>query len=468
MRALARQLDAAHDRGAVHGALHPSTIIVFDESTSVIKGARAVAPYSALEVLAGGAPTAASDQYSLAAITYEWMFGRPITGPVHRSIDVKAMPGVSRVALSKAFSRALSAEPDDRFASCEEFCNALAAASAPELPLAFDREDEEDDVDPVGPFVPEEPAPNFDDVKIVAEETNLTAAQPDLDAIDQAVPFSERAIFAADSPAEAGRPTVGDARFGGAALIFAVMVGAVFGFAAGYMARPRALQSGPPETFATQPGSAGTIAVAKPADTAPVSAAPAPKVSEAAAPKAPTPKAPQAPQVSEKAGRLLVRSSPSGASVSVDGVEKGVTPLALRDLDFGTHSVAVARRGYVSESRRVVITSGRPSRSLDVRLSAAASQPASPKLVRTRASEGVGKPAATSTGALSVDSRPSGATVTINGKASGKTPLTIDVPPGEYQVLMAMPGFRNFATTVRVVAGERVRAAASLTAQEQE
>jgi len=69
---------------------------------------------------------------------------------------------------------------------------------------------------------------------------------------------------------------------------------------------------------------------------------------------------------------------------------------------------------------------------------------------------------------LNVDSRPSGASVTINGKASGRTPLTIDLPPGEYQVLMAMPGFRNFATTVRVVAGERVRAAASLTAQEQE
>jgi hypothetical protein len=34
--------------------------------------------------------------------------------------------------------------------------------------------------------------------------------------------------------------------------------------------------------------------------------------------------------------------------------------------------------------------------------------------------------------------------------------------------VMTMQGFRNFATNVRVVAGERVRAAASLTAQEQE
>src|SRR6185295_17506061 len=103
-------------------------------------------PYGAPEVLDGHAATAASDQYSLAAITYEWMFGRPITGPVHRSIDVKAMPGISRVALSKAFSRALSQDPDDRFASCEEFCSALAAASEPALPLAFGIDDEDDDL----------------------------------------------------------------------------------------------------------------------------------------------------------------------------------------------------------------------------------------------------------------------------------------------------------------------------------
>ena len=68
-----------------------------------------------------------------------------------------------------------------------------------------------------------------------------------------------------------------------------------------------------------------------------------------------------------------------------------------------------------------------------------------------------------------MDSRPTGAAVTINGKPSGTTPLTInDLAPGDYRIVMTMPGYRNFATTVRVVAGERARAAASLTAQEQE
>ena len=81
----------------------------------------------------------------------------------------------------------------------------------------------------------------------------------------------------------------------------------------------------------------------------------------------------------------------------------------------------------------------------------------------------LGKPAVT-TGALAVESLPTGASVTVNGKPSGTTPLTLnDLPPGDYRVtLISMPGYRDFATTVRVVAGERARAAAWLTEQEQE
>ena len=156
--------------------------------------------------------------------------------------------------------------------------------------------------------------------------------------------------------------------------------------------------------------------------------------------------------------------------MSVDGVAKGVTPLALRDLDVGTRDVTIARRGFITETRKVQITRARPSRSLDLRLSAAATAAPRPSTPAT-----IGRPppatttTATTTGGLAVDSRPAGAAVTINGKPSGVTPLTInDLAPGDYRVVMTLPGFRDFATSVRVVAGERVRAAASLTAQEQE
>jgi hypothetical protein len=320
---------------------------------------------------------------------------------------VRTMPGVDRAALAKAFSRALAPTPEVRFATCTDFCDALAAAAVPELPLVMGGESEPDhDVDPVGPFVPEAPAEpelavahgadtapvrdqddikDVDDFKIVADATPQPARS-----------YEEAPVASWNPPVAASRHT---ARFGGAALIVAALVGAVFGFAGGYMARPRALQSAPAETFAPQP--AVDAPVATPA--APVERTPA-----AAAPNVP-------------AADASKETAPA------------TTPPAP-----------------VAKSRRAT-----PARS------EAAPRPKAPVVVRS--------PAAATTGGLDVDSRPVGASVTINGRPSGNTPLAInDLAPGDYRIVMTLPGYRNFAATVRVVAGERARAAYSLTAQEQE
>jgi len=522
LRAIAHDLDAAHASGRVHGALHPSKVIVHDDATSLIAGSVAITPYAAPET-ADGTATPASDQYAFAALAYEWLFGRPITHAADRPVEVRSMPGVDRVTLSKAFTRALAPNPRDRFASCTDFCSAIANAVVPELPfdskregaflaqdrplLALDAEDDQDD--PVGPFTAEpvdEPAafdpereqtllahgrPSVDDIRMVEDVPLFAAAtvrsdrndafpaqhnQPDLDIIAPptvAPPAASIPAPVASWNPSSAAPARDAQKFGGLALILAAIVGSVFGFAAGYMARPRALQSGQAQTIATPAEAQAPIAGAENVESAQAArgaqGAPRPSASQ----PAPEPRAPSAPRASSNAGRLLVRSTPSGASVSVDGVAKGVTPLALRELANGTINVTVARRGYLPETRRVVITSARPARSLDVRLTAeAAAPPASAATGRSRATT-PGRPAppaaATTTGTLNIDSRPSGAAVTINGQPRGNTPLTIDdLSPGEYQILMAMPGYRTFTTTVRVVAGERVRAAASLTALEQQ
>lgn len=513
VRVLAAQLDAVHRTGAVHGALHPNCIFVTDEATSLTKGTRSSAPYVAPEILDGEAASPASDQFSLAAITYEWLFGRRIDGPARRSVNVKAMPGIDRAALSKALTRALALDPQTRFPTCGEFCDAVADSTTPDLPLAKgetvdDADDRFDDEDPVGPFVPESPrasradivsplapvAPSADAIRIVAEETQLAAPFPlERDTAPIAAPVVAAPRPPIDpidppltSPVDSWNPTPPaytstSARFGGLALIMATLVGAIFGFAAGYMARPRALQTGPPETLATPPAVETPAASASKPESAPApsSAAEAkadsaqPPQSAAAAPQSaaggatPTPRQakPAAAAAAPTTGRLLVRSTPSGAAVSVDGVEKGVTPLTLGDLEYGTRNITVARSGYVTETRRVQLSRDRPSRSLDVRLAAqaAAAPPARPASQAAPAQPGV------TTGGLTVESRPTGASVTVNGKPIGTTPLTMnDLPPGDYRVVMSMPGYQNVSTTVRVVAGERVRAAASLTAQEQE
>jgi len=489
LRALAVMLDAAHASGAVHGALDPGKVIVYDETTGLITGRASHHPYVAPEVAEGAPATAASDQYALAAVAYEWLFGRPIDHAAHRPIEVRSLPGVDRAALAKAFTRALAPGPADRFASCAQFCDAIAAATAPAMPLlALEAEDEDDD--PVGPFVAESSTTSSDSNLDPSFDSEIAHEPFDSDLVRENAaeivahdaPFDSHLVREDAEPvlaqsadrmfahvAQSYQPSREPQRFGAMALILATIVGAIVGFAGGYMARPRALQSAPPETFATQgtasatgatggTGATGaTGATSAPARIAP--AAPASRVAPAA-PGAPAARVAPVVPAAAATGRLLVHSTPSGAVVSVDGAAKGSTPLALRDLEMGTRTITIARRGYLPETRKVVITSARPARTLDVRLAAAPARPSTPATM--------GRPAATA-GTLTVDSRPSGASVTINDKASGTTPVTInDLAPGEYRVVMAMAGYRNVAITVRVVAGEHARAAASLTALEQQ
>jgi len=387
------------------------------------------------------------------------------------------MPGVDRSALSKAFTRALAPDPEDRFASCTAFCDAMHGAIVPELPMLGDVDDfaaeEEGELPAAASAAPIVAMTGVDDLPIAesfhpeVDDTVLTQErETDLDPIDRPLAATEAVAVPSWNPAAAAPPRRMDSpRFGPIALFFAVIVGAVFGFAAGYMAKPRALQSSEAQQFARDQET--TAPVAKASETPEPTAPQPPETKGTEAPQAPVEapakaavKAPA--KAPEDVGRLLVRSTPSGASVSVDGVARGVTPLALRDLDFGTRTVVVARSGYVAETLRVSISAARPSRALDVRLASVRPRDTTPRPAA------LGKPAV-ATGTLAVDSRPTGASVTINGKASGVTPLTLDaVAPGEYRITMVKPGYQTFSTTVRVVAGERVRAAYSLTALEQQ
>ena len=149
--------------------------------------------------------------------------------------------------------------------------------------------------------------------------------------------------------------------------------------------------------------------------------------------------------------------------MEVDGAARGHTPLALRDLALGSRTIAVARRGYIAEQRRVVLTRARPSRSIEIRLTAAAAAP--PR--SSSAATGRSGVAGVASGILSVESRPAGAAVMIDGNPRGVTPATIEnLAPGDYRVNLSLAGYQPFATTVRVVAGERTRAAASSSVQE--
>ena len=66
-------------------------------------------------------------------------------------------------------------------------------------------------------------------------------------------------------------------------------------------------------------------------------------------------------------------------------------------------------------------------------------------------------------GLFVVDSRPAGANVFVDGRLIGTTPLVMEtMSVGDHAIRLDREGYQRWATSVRIVSGERSRVAASL------
>ena len=181
----------------------------------------------------------------------------------------------------------------------------------------------------------------------------------------------------------------------------------------------------------------------------------------------PTPARPPAPS----AGTLVVRSTPSGAGVTLNGRWRGRTPLTLDDLPFRRYDVRVVQPGFTAATQAVVLSADTPARSISMQLKAEPSTPASrqapaasPRAAPRPAAEPEAPQSSTVyTGSIYVDSRPRGARVTIDGKEVGLTPLRVsDVKIGSHVVRLELPDHRMWTSTTRVTAGQEQRVTGSL------
>jgi hypothetical protein len=366
------------------------------------------APYAAPELYEELEPTSAADQFALAAIAHEWLLGRPFDG--HPELADAGLPHVDGRALTTAFARATTHEPGERFASCTAFVDAIAEIANPSAPSATVLE--------------------------------FSAAHDEL-------PLNS-------SPAVTLTVTRTETPYNGHRIVAALIGGIALGALAMWMlARPNpdavtlaadaapggATPIAPAERNVDEPR-AVTEAVINPTRQAsvPVVPEPAPPLEEARAVDA-------APAAQSDAG-LLVHTTPAGATVVVDGVARGTSPIAIRGLDLGSRLVTVSRPGYRAVERQVVLTPDRPSRALEI------------DLLPIRAAAAVAAPA--NDGTVVVDSRPAGATVYVDGRPSGVTPLVVTLPPGVHNIRMERGGYRAINTRVDVKAGERTRVAARL------
>jgi hypothetical protein len=155
-----------------------------------------------------------------------------------------------------------------------------------------------------------------------------------------------------------------------------------------------------------------------------------------------------------------VKSTPSKAGVTVNGKWRGRTPLTLDSLPFGNYVVRVVEPDYKTAREEFALSAQSPSRALNVHLEIAKSAAAP---ARRPPPERAAQAPVTFTGTLFVDSHPQGATVVIDGKPMGKTPLRLnDVRIGTHVVRLELARHRPWYSTARVVAGQDVRVAGSL------
>jgi len=146
-------------------------------------------------------------------------------------------------------------------------------------------------------------------------------------------------------------------------------------------------------------------------------------------------------------GRLLVRSTPPGAQVMLDGESRGTTPLAVAELPYGDYTLSVSLEGFESREQLLTVSSDDPIVALNVELGQS--------IMSMAASNGVGS--------ISVETRPAGAEVWLDRRFVGETPMLIpDVTPGAHVVEFRQMGYRDWATNVSVDPSEQARVAASL------
>jgi TonB family protein len=150
----------------------------------------------------------------------------------------------------------------------------------------------------------------------------------------------------------------------------------------------------------------------------------------------PLPTAPAPPTPLPTYGVLRVSSDPEGARVSLNGEERGSTPLELGEVPFGVHEVRLELEGYETETQDVSLNAGQPEADVNAALSRRRPRPR--------------------LGTARFASSPEGAEVAVDGQSVGRTPLDgVRLRPGTHRVEMSLDEHETWSGSVEVVSGQQ-------------
>ena len=122
----------------------------------------------------------------------------------------------------------------------------------------------------------------------------------------------------------------------------------------------------------------------------------------------------------------------TGAGIKVDGTRIGMTPLAAHEIDAGSHRLEISAENYKSLTRDIQVEGCEKLQTLDLALIPGWSD-------------------------LTISSKPTGATVVINDKARGKTPVQLDLTEGEYELSLRAAGYKTWRRKIEITANQPLR-----------
>jgi formylglycine-generating enzyme required for sulfatase activity len=117
----------------------------------------------------------------------------------------------------------------------------------------------------------------------------------------------------------------------------------------------------------------------------------------------------------------------AGATVLVDGLEAGVTPMTDFELAYGTHTLTVTLDRYEPVETTVYMEGRQTRQGLDVELLPAWAN-------------------------VSFATQPAGATVTIDGEDRGITPLVAEILEGDHEILVKLASHKAWTDDIEVIA----------------
>ena len=132
-------------------------------------------------------------------------------------------------------------------------------------------------------------------------------------------------------------------------------------------------------------------------------------------------------------GRVSIQTHPdgqpgvplTGARLMIDGQEVGVTPISNLEVKAGTRIFEIQAENYQDIQTEAQITGCPEAQSFEFALIPGWSD-------------------------VFISSVPEGATVSVDGKAAGKTPVTVELPEGQYTLQISADGYKSWQTRLAV------------------